>query len=187
MLDFSDCTRTGISILTSAADISERYAKRFLFDCTKGKDKEKELHFMGLSNVYASFICRHPKYLRDGVATPDGFNQSLEAIYARRLSIYREGCSRHLLSDRAKAFNIEYPVVYNSRYNFSYCMLSKTGTTSFCRQLLEFLPVTNNDLNPHIQLRGRYLKMEAIQYNNLHKMYTSQVQADFICSRELIQ
>ena len=61
------------------------------------------------------------------------------AEYAERIKTYREMCARYA----TYKFQGNNPMVYVPKHNFSYCMNPKTGSTTFSKQLLTFLPIEN--------------------------------------------
>ena len=91
--------------------------------------------------------------------------QTPEDIYARRLSIFKEKCPQHLESvggsfTPAPYLNSLFQIIYVPKHNFSYCLPSKTGSSTFVNQLFQILPVkpATKELNyPHIRLMGMSL------------------------------
>ena len=58
--------------------------------------------------------------------------------YSTRLSTFKEMCSKY---GTDKFYTAQYPIVYSREFSFAYCIIPKTGTTTFAKQLAEFMPI----------------------------------------------
>lgn len=89
-------------------------------------------------------------------------NHSSELFtYEQRLSHFKRKCVNHQKTFSGLFFqgphpqHAPYPIIYAKHLNFSYCMPSKTGSSTMVHQLLELLPIPEHARkisNPHMQL-----------------------------------
>ena len=82
-----------------------------------------------------------------------------EEVYGKRLSHFKNKCLHHEKSGGMSfipgAYYSLFQIIYVPKYNFSYCMPSKTGSSTFISQLFQILPVkppTKEFSFPHIRL-----------------------------------
>ena len=73
---------------------------------------------------------KHPRTLSWGEA-----KMRIEEVYQKRLKLHSEVCSERLKNGSRPDVTGELPLVYVPRHNFSYCLISKTGTTSMLSAL----------------------------------------------------
>ena len=77
-------------------------------------------------------------FLRDNTEEGDDpLPSTTEDSQENRLALHREVCRRRqgLLPPHDRVTRKDFPLVYVPRHNFSYCMISKTGTTSMLHAL----------------------------------------------------
>ena len=86
----------------------------------------------------------------------------LESEYASRLQLWSDECDRH--TKHVHNSSHEIPLVYVPKYNFSYCMISKTGTTTFLSQLKKSLSLkrskTKSGNGMQMHFRSKFDKAE---------------------------
>lgn len=86
----------------------------------------------------------------------DHFNDiplALEKAYTLRLRLIREKCEQHKKTHHEYAKEI--PLLYVPQYNFSYCMISKTGTTTMLNQFKSILSLGSNVMEIHTHFKSK--------------------------------